>query len=548
MKTRQFLFAGVAALALAACGGEGGSGRSSTKASSPSAASPLDQKFTLKNAEPLDVDAFFALMPEGQRPKYASAEFDDSIGATVITDLSFKDASDGDTIAIDRAELYGVDVDAMKRVNAASEAGVDAPFETLFEKVRLFGVKPDSEGEDAEVAIGAIEIDKLRVRQGGANNGENPAKIFNAFEFAGLYMKDLQVDASEEEGPKVSFAMPDMRVVGVGGGKIGAIVLNDLKYDIVQDEESVSTMTGLLGEQGALIMNGPLRNFIAPGSQKGSLETFVWSGFDLSGLLEYGLKDEKPAYTAKDLVRLGSIEASNMETLVNGEVVYTAEKASLTADESAWLIPTKVRGATENAVYNFKAYVPQGEEALQKIVDANGLDEVRSASDLAWDWNAEKGGAAFSTSFEMDGLADIALGFDLGGLQIEKLAAMIEAGEENPVGALGLFERFNLTLEDEKMLDVIFDIAALQMGGGTGADVRQSAPAMVRLSSAQAASINPKFGDYANAFAAFLEEGGTLEVNAAPSEPVALAAIAEAGEAGPGALPDVINLTVTHKK
>ncbi|MEL7490640.1 MAG: hypothetical protein AAGJ73_07965 [Pseudomonadota bacterium] len=553
MPMKSVFLAGVAALALVGCGGEGGdagasTSRAASKAASPKAASPIDAKFSLKDAAPLDVDALFALMPGASRPTYASADFDDKLGATVLTDLQFTDPSDGGGVTIDRVELFGVDPDAMSRVNAATDASVDAPFETIFEKVRLYGVQPNGEGDDAIINFGAVEIDKLQLRQGGYDDTQdNPALLFNAFDLGGLYFKDISVDATEEEGPKVQAALPDVRIVGVSGGKVGAIVINDMNYEIVQTEETMQAMTGLLGEQGALLMNSPLRSFIAPGNQKASVKSFVWNGFDLSGLMAFSLKGEEPPYTAKNLVRLGSMELRDVETYINGELAYKTEKSTVTATESTWLIPTKVRAKSEGDTYNFTAYVPEGEEELLQIVKDNGLDKIKGSSDMSWDWDSAKGGAAFKTNMDMSGFANLAMGFDLDGLEIEKLAEAIGEGDEAAVASIGQFNGFNLTLKDGKLLDTIFDIAALQMGG-TGDDLRQSAPAMVRLSGAQAAALNPRIQGYVDAFAAFLSDGGTLEISANPDQAVPFADIAAAGETGPQTLPDVLDLTVTHKK
>ena len=556
MHFKSILLAGAAALALGACGGKDGgknadapATKSSAKAASVNAASPIDSKFKFSGGKELDFAGLVASMPEGERPTYDSAAFDKSIGATVVTNLQYTDPDDGEGITIDRVELYGLDPEAIERVKGA-EASVDAPMETIFEKVRLFGVKPEGGEDNANVSIGAVEFDKLRLRPGfddEEKTDENPAYFFNAFELAGLYFKDVNVEATEADGPQLSFKMPDMRVVGVGGGKLSAIIMNDLTYELANSEETIQAMTGLMGEQGALIMNSPLRNFIAPGSQKASMKSFVWRGLDFSGLMEYGLKEEEPPVTAKNLVRLGSFEVNDVESYVNGKLAYKSEKSTMVAEESTWLIPSKIRAESVGDVYNFQAYVPEGEEALLKVVKDNGLDNVKSASNLAWDWDSKKGGADFKTNIDTSGLADFAMSFSLDGLEIEKIKAAMDAGDEEAVQSLALFKGFNLTLKDEKLLDTIFAIAGMQMGQ-SGEDLRTSAPAMLRLSGAQAAQMNPRFSDYVDAMATFIAEGGTLEINAQPSSPVALAAIAQAGETGPQNLPDVIDLKVTHKK
>lgn len=559
MRSNSLLLTSAAIFTLIGCGGSKGGteaagsvSKENVKAASLTAPSPLDTKFTLKDGEPLDITGLLSLMPEDSRPSYESVDFDASLGATVISNLKFVDPADGEEISIERIELFGVDTDAMERVNTTEDAGVDAPFETIFQKVRMFGIAPEGESDGSDLSIGAIEFDRLRIRQGGIDNdADNPAFLFNAFELGGLYIKDLVVDAEslEAEGAAnaIKFEVPDFRIVEVGGGKLGALIMNDLEYGLDQSDETIASLTGLLGEQGALIMNSPLRNFLAPGSQRGSMKSFVWRGLDLSGLLEYGLKGERPPYSAKNLVQLGSFEAKETEAYINGELAYKNDVSSMTSTESTWVIPTKLRSSSKGDVYNFAAYVPEEEEAIRKIISDNGLDKVTASSDFAWDWDSEKGSAALSSNIDTDGFANFSMGFDLDGFEIEKIATALDAGDENAVAALGVFNNFSIKLEDEKLLDVIFDIAGLQMGA-SGADLRQSAPAMVRLSGIQVAQLNPRIPDYVDAFASFLEEGGSIEISADPSSPVPLADLAATGETSPQSLPDVINLAVTHKK
>ena len=553
---RQVLMASAAVFALTACGSDkGGAGKSTAaptdrKAASVSAPSPLDKSFSLKDAQALDVDALFALMPEDARPSYEGFAFDDKLGATVITNLKFSDDGGDGAVTIDRAELYGVDLEAVSRVNAAEDAGIDAPFETIFEKVRLFGVKPDGEGEDAEVSVGAVEIDRLRLRHGGVDDDkaeDSPAHFFNAFELGGLYFKDMAIDAAEDDaGPQVTATIPDMRVVGVGGGKLGALIINDLSYEVLQSDEAVASLASLIGPQGPLIMDSPLKNFIAPGAQRASMESLAWTGMDLSGLLEYGLKDEKPPLTAKNLIKLGDMEMKDVETYVNGRLAYKSERSTFSAQDSTWVIPSKIRAESFGDFYDFSAYVPDDEAELQKVLKESGLDNVKGSSSFAWDWDASKGGAGVTTNFQSDNLADFSLAFDMSGMQIDKIGAAMESNSENAIASVGEFKGMKITLKDEKLLDAIFAIAGMQMGA-SGSDLRQSAPAMVRLSGSQIAQINPRFSGYVDAFASFLSEGGAIEIEAAPDAPVPLSAVAAAGEAGPQTLPDLLDLTVTHK-
>lgn len=559
MKLRPLMLAGAAALALAGCGKKEEAGGAPQTAASAAAArvdapSPLDKPFALKNAKAVEADAIFAMLPADSRPTYENASFDTKLGATVVTGLRFADDGDpSETLLIERAEFYGVDLDAIERVKTAETTNPDAPFETVFQKVRLFGLRPESEGE-AVTTAGAVELDRLRLRQGAFREGgadvkaRAPARFFDAFDLGGLYFKDFAFrTAGDAEIPMIAFDAPDLRFVGIGGGRLGAVIASDLAYRFEQTRESEAAMAEALGPQGAFLMSGPLRAFLAPESQRGTIETFEWRGVDLSGWLDYALKGEKPPLSARNLVNLGEFRAKNLETFIGQRRLAKAAEATFSATESTWLIPSKVRSETKGAVYDFTAYAPEGEEEAVEILKRHGLDAVKAEGSFAWDWDGATGAAGLRNDFRTDGFADFNFSFDLAGLQIDKIEMAMKEGDDAAIASTAAFKGLHVRLADEKMLDAIYDLAALQMGG-TGADLRQSTPAMVRLSGAQAAQISPRIADYVEAVATFLGEGGVIEIAARPKEPVPFAQIAAAGAAGPQAVPDLLDLKITHEE
>lgn len=558
MVKRSLLLAGVAALALGACGKKEGAGAPETKSSAAAAqtgaASPLDAPFALKGAEAVDADAIFALLPEDGRPTYESARFDEKLGATVVSGLVFSDAEDvsEEKLLIERAEFYGVDLDAVERARTGTRA-VDAPFESVFQKVRLFGLSTQSSDEnDADASIGAVEIDSFRVRQGGfsdADAGEkSAAHLFNAFDLGGLYFKDINVAGEDsEEGGKLAFKAPDLRFVGLGGGKLGALIVKDAEYEIVQTPEARQAMAESFGPQGAMLLNGPLAAFIAPANQRVTMKSFDWRGVDLSGWMGYALKDEKPPLTARNLINLGTMKILDTTAYIDGRKAATTAEATVSAAEFTWLMPSKIRTETKGAMYDFSAYLPPEEEKALEIVKRHGLDNVKASGTFAWDWDANKGGAALKTDFDTQGLADFDFDMAFAGLELEKINKAMEAGQSDAVVEQGAFKSLTMTIADEKLLDAVFDIAGLQMNQ-SGADLRASAPAMIRLSGAQAAALSPRIADYVSALADFVAEGGSLNIAAKPAEPVTFKALSEIGQTGPQAAPDALNLTVTHKK
>jgi hypothetical protein len=543
--------AAFALLALGACGGKDAGRAGDSPGAAIQSASPLDKPFALKGGTAADVDALMSMFPEGARPTYESAAFDGSLGATVIKGLRFKDLDpDGkgsDSLLIERAELYGVDADAIARVKAAEAAEPDAPFEKMFEKVRLFGVKPQ-QAADAGTTIAAIEVDQYRVRRGAfkAADEDNPAAFFNSFEAAGIYFKDIVASANPESEAKVSSKIPDLRLVGLGGGKLGALIALDFEYEIEQSEATRTAIEGAFGPAGAMLM-GPLRGFIAPDRQRTTVKSLEWRDIDAAGLMAYGLRKEKPPLSARNLINLGTMRLLGAETFIDGRRAASLAEASASALEFTWLAPSKIRTLTKGARYDFTAYLAREEEAAIAALKKHGLDSVDGGGVMSWDWDADRGGAQFKADFATDKLADLSMDAAFSGFELAKIEAALKAGDSNSALGVGKFNGFGLKFVDKKLLDAMFDVAALQMGG-TGAELRASAPAMIRLSGASLSLGNPRMAAYVDAVANFVGEGGTLEISARPKTPVPFEAMAAAGAQGPNALPDLISLEVVHKK
>jgi hypothetical protein len=296
-----------------------------------------------------------------------------------------------------------------------------------------------------------------------------------------------------------------------------------------------------------MFMSGPLQAFVSPDNQLTKIKSLEWGGVDCSGLMSYALKDEKPPLTAKNLINLGSLRAEAIETSISGKRAQSIGEVSFPAMEFTWLIPSKVRGSSKNEVHDFSAYLPASEAEAIAILKKHGLNNVKSSSDAAIDWDSEKGGAGLKSNFDSTGLADTTLSVELAGLELEKINAAMAAGEKDAVLTQGQFKGFGLKIADEKLLDALFELSALQ-SGQTAADMRAQAPAMVRLMGVQLTQTNPKYGPIVDAIANFLADGGTLEISAKPPAPVPFTTIMAAGQSGPDTLPELLGLTATHTK
>ena len=528
---------------------------SSIVAGDVAAASPLDKAYRLKVAQALEVDRLFDLLPAYLRPTYEKAAFDKTLGATVVTGLKFGGVEGADGFTAARAEFYGVDLEKIERLKTAEAAPPpDAELERVVGKLRLFDVASAGGDENApKTTIGAVEIDSLRVRQGGLPK-EAPASgvaaFFNAFDVAGVYFRDLKIAGvdpkSSDTGAAFDFSAADLRLVGLGGGKLDALLGRDLEYLIRQSPDAIARAGRGLGPAADFLLNGPLRNFIAPENQRMALKTLEWRGMTFAGLMAYGLTGERPPITARDLIDLGTAKITDAETFIGDKRLSIVPLTEISAMEFTWLAPSKVRAVSRGGLFDLTAYVPDKEEAAIRELKARKLDKVKGDSDFAFDWNADKGAAVLSTGFDSTGLADFDLDIALDGLELKKIDTGRAAGARQPAVDLARLKSFSMVLADEQLLDAFFALSATQ-SKQSAAELRAAAPTLMRLGKLEVERESPRLAGFIDAVADFNEKGGTLEIKASPETPVPLTAISAAAPGGPDAMAAAINLTVVRK-
>ena len=545
------LMIATATISVAACGNDSANTPAPSQnaaAANASAASPIDREFTLAGAEEVSPDTIIALLSVGDNnpPTYDHATFDKSIGAVVFENLRFADANDGDGLIVTRAEFFGVDADNIEKIKDTSLAAIDADFVTAFQRVRLFDISTFASGEDeGQLSIGALEFDSLALREGGVNDAleiDAGAQFFNAVSLAGLYMKDFAVTLDNDDGNAVGFSVPDLRLVEFGGGKLKAFIANGLNYSVSQSPEVINAIADGMAPQVAAIFSGPLANFLAPGTQETSIESFEWRDIDASGALAWSLKDEDAPTTQRDLIDLGTFEAINAVSVINGKQFAFIKETKLAAASFIWMMPSDIRLTTKDAIYDFTAYIQDEEDPAHAILTANGLNEVTGDGIASWKWDDKSGAGAFAYEANTTGLADLALSIDVSDVTLNALAAAAKIESDTPVGAL---KNFNLAVKDEALLDTIFEISALQTGGNA-ATLRNAAPAMLRLSALELATYGPEYPRYVNAVADFISEGGLLTISAEPEEPLAFTALQSIDD--PTAFPKILSLQIAHEK
>lgn len=538
MKT--ILLGACAAVALVACGssdkGSSDSGKAASNIASFSA-SPLDKPYMLKDAEPIDVDALF-----GGMLSYDTADFDGKIGATVLTNVT--GPAGGEMLKIGRVELYGVDTDTIDALKSGEP--MEAKGE-LFNKVRLYDLATafpiEETGGNGTISVDALEIDTLALQTGGSDDFADIAK---AVTFGGLSLKGMSmnvVDAPEAMGD-ISMAVKDMRLGDYDAGKFGGMKLAGMSYEISQDDANVAEALEAFGPAAGMLSSGPLRNILFPEKQSGTIGTMSWNGLNMSGLLGYLEKDEKPPITATDLISVGAMTFTDMTQDVNGKRAGSVKKFSMAPIEFEHFMPKAIKIVSEGEEYDLTAYAGDDQPEILEILKSNGLDNVTGNSKLNYAYSSK----AKTISVDMQSVAKGLLNtdFDLSIGNFDYAAMASEDADE--AAAMGItVDGMTLKLADQKFLDTAFAIAGQAMEQDPAA-LRQQANGLISLGSLQGAAISPRVPAYASAISTWITEGGALEIKVNPEEPASVAALAAAGEGNPGAVLETLNLTVTQTK
>ena len=186
-------------------------------------------------------------------------------------------------------------------------------------------------------------------------------------------------------------------------------------------------------------------------------------------------------------------------------------------------------------------------QEARKTMMALGLDQISGDYSGGWQWDGASG--ALNTGFSTDvvDLASISFGLQMDGPSLVEWQTL--AREDAPVKdleTLATLGGFNASITDYQLLDRVFAYAAAE-NGGTPEDFRLALPATLRLIGAESANANPRIAGYFNSIADFIAKGGSLDVAASPATPVPLRTITTMGEKKPDALPDLLNLSVTHR-
>lgn len=550
MRPGLVLAAAAVAAGLASCGPKPGRTISPTDALRVDSKSPLDIPFKLSGQKQLDVAKFVALFPPNRRPTYAGVTFDGGRGATVVADLAFPDpdgAGPRTGWKARRVELYGVDIAAAQRI-AGGSRDRSAAHLILFRKVRLFDVAPDTDGAPS-YAIAAMELDGFKARPGllappkESAPAPSGAELLDGFSVDGIYMKSASFNPKPQDGASaLSATIPDFRLAGLAGGKLEGVLLKNAEYRVLRTADSRARDALSMGPQAALLFAGPLGDFLAPLDQRVVAASFEWRRIDVSGWVARSLRGEPLGFADRDQIRLGVMRARDVSTYVGQKRAVLSMEATAEANNFAGVVPTRLASQSRSDLYDFTAYLAEGEKAASDNLRKHRLDAVKGKSAASWRWDPDGGAAGIAASFDTDKLVDVGVTFDMKGAVASKIDAARAAGDKADLLSVAAFSGLKIVIADKALLSTLFEVSALRTGRSVE-DLRKEAPAQLRTLAE--ATPGPRWRALLEAAAKFVAEGGVLTISAAPNAPVPFASL---GGSNAVDLAETINLTATHEK
>jgi hypothetical protein len=582
MSIRKLLLAGAGALVLQSC---------ATPQPPLTAADLLSTPYALPSGRAFDVEAFFAALPDWLSVTYANASFDSAIGAMVVDDLIFElAAAPGYRLRADHATIWDADVEAMANVfnGAADLTQMSHLFDRLaFENVYSEGLQWDGGAQSLGLSIDKLVMDGVAARSfalapkdsaaDGAIFIRTVAAIANSYAYDGVAYSNFSFQMNDNQGNSASYGVDQIFARGYDAGRVDYYSGSGLRT------KSSGAGNGLLTEVSQVFAGGEddnpqdkilqpnvreqmrevLKNPVAVlASLNGGMSTehdiqfFEVRDMDVRGALSWLARWELPPITETELLDFGASTIIGDKQSLDGKLFYQGGRIDVAAFDFYWLIPSSFNysetGSRMDIAALFDAMgetVPEGADELAKVYDAVaalGLEQISFDAMLDWAWDGETGDAALQTDTDVVDFVRMGYGARLGGPSLARWDALVRSDQmETAIQEMSL-GGFNFSITDYQMLDRVFAYAA-QQSGSAPEDLRLAAPAMMRLSGAQVAQMNPRIPGYIDAIVNFIESGGTLSVNIDPAEPIPFIELQSLSQS-PQTLPDVLNLTVTHSE
>ncbi|GAB5459510.1 MAG: hypothetical protein Hens3KO_25400 [Henriciella sp.] len=314
----------------------------------------------------------------------------------------------------------------------------------------------------------------------------------------------------------------------------------------------------------------------------------------LDKVLGYLVRSELPGMSERDLLSLGRWTMDDYRLTLDDQSVFTAEKVAINADQFEWLIPSDMSFDFDQVTVNIDELTSFGQglfetftsnidpadmsesdqaemqmvrEGLDKaltLLPEHGLDSITFDADARASWGPETGLSDFTLSSSADGFGESL--FDLGiTLPVyAQLQAAFEAEDkeiafEEAFEAAFAFRDMTLMQRDGGGYDKILGFAqaigkeypnegwGAMLGNMDPPQMRSYLATMIRMGKAEAGREFPPASDWLEAYADFIETGGTFEMKLTPPEPLTVEMLdGLEGEPEPDEIVDLLGISVTH--
>jgi len=323
------------------------------------------------------------------------------------------------------------------------------------------------------------------------------------------------------------------------------------------------------------------------------------SGLRLDKVMGYLARSEIPSMDERDLLSFGRWDLTDYEAKLNDKEIIKAERAYFNMDAFEWFIPSDFSFGMQGATLNtgeltgffqilFETFMDDaggGElsedeqaemdlvrEGIQKAIDLlpeHGLDTLPFDADFSAKWDPESGPTDFSAAFDADGFGQsmFELSLNLPNYAALKTAYEAETDEQETAFEESFEEAFafrggRFMEEDKGGYDKLFNYAhalgkefpnegwGAMLGNMEPAQMRTYLGSMMRMGKPAAAEEFPPAADWIEAYASYLESGGTFEFASNPPTPINRELIESMDDRDPepDEIVEILGLTVTHTK
>lgn len=250
-----------------------------------------------------------------------------------------------------------------------------------------------------------------------------------------------------------------------------------------------------------------------------------------------------------------SMSINGIGVNAGGANIFSTDTMTVKIDEPQSDGTYTSKSAINGMVINLNA-IP--DPKTQAFAEQLGYDEVRISMSGDGSYNPKTGrAAATDTILRVQDMFDLAMDYTLTGYTAEVAQALMATSdtlaEGTPPGQAFAamipelskikLEGLKIALTDKSLTGKLLDMQAAQMGT-TGDQLAQGAPMMIGIGMGGLGM--PEFTEMVTqAVGRFLQDKGTLTVEAKPAEPVAIMDVVLKGQANPTVVPAMLNLQIT---